>query len=519
MRKSQIGNSMWSYHTSGHGNSNDPWPELCQRNDIKRSVYNDKCMNSGENETATVTLDSYEYPELDSVTGNGRHSVRPRERCLPTRGVQILIPVRSDMESSGLKSSKRYKRSNRIRINLREALESTKSVTKTNKQVPKLRINVSSGNVGITVGNTLDKNKNVEFRKFRICVLKNKKPSKLKKIILLNRDIKAQINADKRETFERKKIEAVCKDVDAINFNCLKITADPEIDVDYARNMRTLKLYDNDYRSSNEINICDGSLSYRPDVIEKMNDLKVEGTGNTSDADVARLDIDAIENDIVEQTLSLRLDEGTQPRQLAPNLVEVDDKNFRNIKHSRNFREYCTNMLTAGLNNSLEAFLQEIARLQKRLHEKNPNKSKYKRRYYSGFKQVRKRIELRKLKFVIVAPDIEKVELDDGLDDQIDELLDACRRENVVFCFGLRRRKLGYHAHGKGFVGCVGIVDYNGTELLFKNVLTELVHARNAFEKLKNGATDAIIDISKVMSDDWLLSENINALLNALVAR
>ena len=52
-------------------------------------------------------------------------------------------------------------------------------------------------------------------------------------------------------------------------------------------------------------------------------------------------------------------------------------------------------------------------------------------------------------------------------------------------------------------------------QLLFKNVLTELLAARNAFKKL-NGASDAIIDISKVISEDDLLSENINALLKVL---
>lgn len=73
---------------------------------------------------------------------------------------------------------------------------------------------------------------------------------------------------------------------------------------------------------------------------------------------------------------------------------------------------YCTNMLTPGLNDSLEKFLREITRLQKRFHEKNPNKSKYKRRYYSGLKEVRKHIELKKIKFVIIAPDVEKVDLE-----------------------------------------------------------------------------------------------------------
>lgn len=69
-------------------------------------------------------------------------------------------------------------------------------------------------------------------------------------------------------------------------------------------------------------------------------------------------------------------------------------------------------MLTKSLNESLEQFLGEIVRLQKRYHEKNPNKSKYKRRYYAGLREVCKQIELNKIKFVIIAPDIEKTDLE-----------------------------------------------------------------------------------------------------------
>ena len=136
------------------------------------------------------------------------------------------------------------------------------------------------------------------------------------------------------------------------------------------------------------------------------------------------------------------------------------------------------------MNDALEEFLREITRLQRRFHEKNPNKSKYKRRYYSGLKEVRKHVELKKLKLVIIAPDIEKVELEgkyiNGLDDQVDKLVDTCRKQNVVFCFGLRRRKLGYYTHGNGFVGCIGIANYGGIEVSgsqsFKSQYTESVN-------------------------------------------
>ncbi|CAK9824574.1 Selenocysteine insertion sequence-binding protein 2-like [Anthophora retusa] len=488
MPRSQMDNLTWSFHASGIANMNNPWPELCQKNQIKHPARKKDFINILENRI--VSLDNMEYPQLGGTIVKNRSSVLPREECLPSCSVQTLVPLQTNMESKRSKTLKRYKRPDKICINLQEALQNTRCLNKmNNKEFPKLKINLYMGNLGFTVPNMLDRNKVSDFRKVRICISKDKKISKLKRIILFNRDMKAQINIRKREAFERGKVEAVCRDVDAINFNALKITADPEIDVDYTRGMCTMTLYGNDYRVRNEINISDDTLCHRPDFPQPQTD--------------------AIENDIADQILSLKIEEDVKQE----TNTEIDDKSL--IKFSRNFREYCTNLLTSSLNDSLEIFLKEITRLQKRYHAKYPSKSQYKRRYYSGLKEVRKQAELRKLKFVIIAPDIEKVELEDGLDDQVEKLLEVCRRQNVVYGFGLRRRKLGYYTHGKGFVGCVGIANYSGTELLFKNVLVELVHARNAFKKL-NGAAEGTIDISKVVSDDYLPSENINALLKIL---
>ncbi|XP_060824823.1 uncharacterized protein LOC132911843 [Bombus pascuorum] len=518
MQKSQIDNFMWSFHINGNANSRDPWPELCQKNEVKHSSRKEDFINITDDNRAS-SLDDSEYPELGSALVKSKNFVVPRDHCLSRpNSLQIALPMQTSMESKRSKSLKRYTKSDKICINIQEALQNTIHPSKLAKEVPKVTIGLYMTNFGIMMSKALCKNRCSDLRKVKICISKNKKPSKLKRLILLNRNMKAQINIDKREAFERKKMEAICRDVDTMNFNALKITADPETNIDYVRNMWTMTLYDKDHRNVNEINISDNTLSHRPDVIGRINNLGIQGRGLTnslvgrnSRTNFSDLVNDIIENDIVKQTLSLRIEDDVKEE--GQNSTEIDDKSV--IKFSRNFREYCTNMLTVALNDNLEKFIQEITRLQKRFHEKNPNKSKYKRRYYSGLKEVRKHVELKKLKFVIIAPDIEKVELEDGLDDQINKLLNTCRKEHVVYCFGLRRRKLGYYTHGKGFVGCVGIANYSGIELLFKNVLTELVDARNAFKKL-NGDIESIIDISKVISEDYLLSENINALLKIL---
>lgn len=211
------------------------------------------------------------------------------------------------------------------------------------KEVPKLRINLLyMGNLGFTIPNTLDKSKCSDLRNVRICISKDKKPSKLKKIILLNRNIKAQSNIEKREAFERRKMDAICKDVDTINFDALKITPDSERNTDYVRNMWTMTLYDKNYRNINEINISDDTLSHRPDVIERINDLGIQGRqltnglmGKSNGTSFSNLVTDIVENEIVKQTFSLKIEDGI--KQEVQNITEIDDKDF--IKFSHNFRE------------------------------------------------------------------------------------------------------------------------------------------------------------------------------------
>ncbi|XP_076630371.1 uncharacterized protein LOC143346290 [Colletes latitarsis] len=520
MQKSQTANQTWSFHTSDSGNSNNLWPELCQMNQVKCSV---RKKEPTDTEEKIMNLDDSEYPELSSSIIGNKNCLTLKKQYLSKSTIEIFTPIQLNMEP---KRPKRFKRTDKICINLQEALQDTRCTNKiNNRALPKFRINIYKGIPGITSSNIVDKNKICNLKKVRICISKDKKPSKLKRIILLNRDIRAHINMQKREAFEREKMQAICQDVDSINFNALKITADPEIDLNYVKRMCTMTLYGKDYGSRNVEHIPESSVYHRPDVIKKLNNLCIQGkcmsnkVVENSNAQTTYQICDDIVENVIKRTFSLDIKEDIKQdikqeiKDEPMSNTESDITNF--VIHSRNFREYCTNMLTPSLTNSLEILLREIKRLQKRLHEKNPNKSRYKRRYYAGLKEVRKHVELKKVKFVIIAPDLEKVELEGGLDDQVDKLLEACRMQNVIYCFALGRRKLGYYSHGKGLVGCIGVANYSGAEELFKNVLRELLHARNAFKQL-SGARNAIIDLSKLISDDYLLSENITTLINVL---
>ncbi|XP_078032522.1 uncharacterized protein LOC144467542 [Augochlora pura] len=522
MLKPQIVNLTWSFQTNGNGNTDNLWPELCQTNQVRHPARK-KGLKPTEEPSDAVSLNSAEYPELSTAVVRSKNSIAVNRYCLPSPTITVFVPE-LDMEPRKSKNIRRFKRPDKIYVNLQEALESARCMNKISKELPKFRINIYKGG-GSGATNPMMRNSNWSLRKVRVPISKDKKPSRLKRIILFNRDMKVQINVQKREEFERAKVDAICKDVDAINFNSLKITADREIDVDCVNNMCTMTLYDNDYRLRSEENMSDSSVYYRPDIIKKISDLRIQNRSmintliGTNDRRNPFQITNDVENDIIKQTLSLQINEDIkqeikreiqdEPEGNAP----LNVNNF--LMYSRNFREYCTNMLTPGFTSALETFLREITRLQKRYHEKNPNKSLYKRRYYSGLKETRKHCELKKLKFVIVAPDIEKVELEGGLDDEVSKLLNTCGKDNVTVCFGMTRRKLGYYTHGRGLVGSVGIANYSGVEEIFKTVLIELAYARNAFKTL-SGARDPLIDVSKSISSEWLLSENIGALLKTL---
>ncbi|KAI4491827.1 hypothetical protein M0804_003219 [Polistes exclamans] len=249
-----------------------------------------------------------------------------------------------------------------------------------------------------------------------------------------------------------------------------------------------------------------------PDVTQKLDELKISDVQDKNACISPYRNSVADLNDLnvsLNSKLSLTDENNVD---IKPNINHLCD-----VKYSKNFREYCNNLVTLSLNESLDKFLSEIRRLQSKLYGRDKNKGKYKRRYYSGLKEVQKHVILKKVRFVVIAPDIEKIMSAGGLNEEVDKLLEMCRKNKTVYCFGLRRRKLGYYAHGNGFVSCIGISNYANAEKLFWNVLVEVVEARNAFEKL-HGRSKEMVDVSKLTEENGLLMDNIEVVLKSLTS-
>ena len=101
-----------------------------------------------------------------------------------------------------------------------------------------------------------------------------------------------------------------------------------------------------------------------------------------------------------------------------------------------------------------------------------------------GFKEVKKFLIVKRLKLVIIAPDLEK---SSEVDKVVEEIKSLCDQHHIPYVFSIKRRHIGYLLLKKVPVSCVGIFDYQGTNEnvseLLKNVQLEKLNYAN--KKLK----------------------------------
>nr|KAF7434902.1 hypothetical protein H0235_003093 [Vespula pensylvanica] len=468
------------------------WPQLNSQHQIKHTAQKNEqyCRYRSDASISTemftqVSLNESEYPEL------GQKNIKVKS--IPDIFVshhesvitETVIPyVTKKAKHQKLLGSYKHKRSEKLFLDLSKALENAECfISRNRKKSGKLKFDIYKISASRSNTNTSNE-KGFQIRKNKLYNIKFKKPSKLKRTITLERLNNMKIKYE--DDINSRKIKQNVINVNSINFNNLKIKSDPEVDIDYVKLMSTLTVYDRDYRNTIVENISEDSVQFRPDLTQKLEGLKISNVKdkNISTAPYRNAYDSTNDLNVLQRNLSLTNEDNVD---IKPNI-----NNLLDVKYSKNFRE-----------------------LQTKLYNRDQNKGKYKRRYYSGLKEVQKHILLKKVQFVVIAPDIEKILSAGGLDEEIDKLLENCRTHETVFCFGLRRRKLGYYAHGNGLVSCIGISNYANAEQFFWNVLVEVVIARNMFEELR-GRSKRIIDISKITQESGLLAENIGVLLKSL---
>ncbi|GFR04030.1 selenocysteine insertion sequence-binding protein 2 [Trichonephila clavata] len=151
-----------------------------------------------------------------------------------------------------------------------------------------------------------------------------------------------------------------------------------------------------------------------------------------------------------------------------------DQERLQAIKllfHSRKFRQYCNHFISRQIDETVFALIDDLARFQDRMHQKDPVKAKIKRRLVYGIKEIKKHMQLKKIKCIIMATDIEDIKIEGGLNDIIEELKFLAEVYHIPYIFSHRRFNLGKICRKSVPVSCVGIFNYEGSEKNFKKLV------------------------------------------------
>ncbi|KAL0484957.1 selenocysteine insertion sequence-binding protein [Acrasis kona] len=142
-------------------------------------------------------------------------------------------------------------------------------------------------------------------------------------------------------------------------------------------------------------------------------------------------------------------------------------------------REYVDQPLDAQLDSTVQQLLSKLVKCQQKLKQKEPLKYKTKQRLVMGLRQVLKGLKSGRIHYIVMAPNIEKIESKDGLDDMIQSIIKIASEKNVPVVYALSKRKIG-KALGKQIkVSVVGIYNADGA-------FDELKTALNLVRKIKN---------------------------------
>ncbi|KAM9408388.1 selenocysteine insertion sequence-binding protein 2-like isoform 2-T2 [Pholidichthys leucotaenia] len=152
--------------------------------------------------------------------------------------------------------------------------------------------------------------------------------------------------------------------------------------------------------------------------------------------------------------------------------------------HSRRFREYCNQVLSKEIDESVTMLLQELVRFQERVYQKDPTKAKSKRRLVMGLREVTKHMKLHKIKCVIISPNCEKIQAKGGLDEALYNVIAMAREQEIPFVFALGRKALGRCVNKLVPVSVVGIFNYSGAEGLFTRLVSLTEEARKAYKDM-----------------------------------
>jgi len=144
---------------------------------------------------------------------------------------------------------------------------------------------------------------------------------------------------------------------------------------------------------------------------------------------------------------------------------------------------YSDQIISSETNVATASCVSELKRFQDRAYHQDPVKAKMRRRLVFGLREVAKAVQLKKAKAVVVAPNIEEVGLEGGLDDVVAAIIDAARGNGTPIVFALTRNRLGQIVGKRLRISALAVLDQSGADEQFKAMLAAAAAGRAAFKE------------------------------------
>ncbi|GFH27669.1 C2H2-type domain-containing protein [Haematococcus lacustris] len=113
--------------------------------------------------------------------------------------------------------------------------------------------------------------------------------------------------------------------------------------------------------------------------------------------------------------------------------------------------------------------------------------------YVCGLREVRKAVRAKRARAVIIAPNIESVGAEGGLDDALSEILQLCEEQGTPALFAMSRKKMGELYGFRKRVSAVGLLQANGVEDLFPLLVKLGREGRAQWEALAPAAKQQVL--------------------------
>ena len=386
-----------------------------------------------------------------------------KDKSLTKRPGVIILPKGKTTKRSKKKNKtdQQYLKSvNQASLNLRDVLKETPFSN--DKEGKKTRISTgvtirpqarTSNRERLVPRNVLDSSAPLTHRGKERVTPKNKKPTKLKRLVLEERRIH-RLQRSLRKTAEYDGNDLDLEEV-ALSSNGVLV---PVIKVTFVNSDLSEREVEPEFNYSNENKLREFDGGAKVEIVLS----KAEETENLNIVEEAR-QIEVISKPEVVRT------------ELETFQVSFIGEGLPGL-HTKKFREYCYQMPDKTIDDSTTKLLYELMRLQARQHDMNKIKAKGRKRLVFGFHEVTKHLKVQNLKCIVIARDLERSRAIGGLEHKIVTICSQCKSQSVQVIFALTKSTLSYSVcKPKTIVSIVGILNYDGRQGIYKDLVKLVV--------------------------------------------